>query len=221
MASRPRRLPIRIARPVLLCLGLAALSLSGCTTFSALNSASRNLDAFELNSLPPQTGQRSSRSLVFVAEPSVSGAVGSERIVIRPTALQVAFLSDGRWVETAPTMIRNLLARSLSNSGRLAMVSTNTVGPLPDYTILTDVEAFEARVGSPSGAAARVNVSMTLTVLRDSDGLMLATQRFSRAADAPNLEAETIAAAFDAAMSPLLRDATNWATGVMTGRPGV
>jgi cholesterol transport system auxiliary component len=221
MASRPLRLPSRIVRPVLLCLGLAALSVSGCTTFSALNSASRNLDAYQLNPLPPQPGQRGGRALVFVADPSVTGAVGSERIVVRPTALQVAFLSDGRWVESGPTMIRNLLARSLSNSGRLAMVSTNTVGPLPDFTLLTDVESFEARVGAPSGAAARVDIAMTLTVVRDSDGRMIASQRFARTADAPDLESTSITAAFDAAMGPLLRDATGWAVGVMTGNPGV
>jgi cholesterol transport system auxiliary component len=219
MASRPLRLRSRIARPVFLCFGLAALSLSGCTTFSALNSAARNLDAYELNPLPPQPGQTSTRTLVFVADPSVSGAVGSERIVVRPTALQVAFLGDGRWVEPGPVMIRNLIARSLANSNRLAMVSTNSVGPLPDFTILTDVETFEAQIGSPTGAAARAEVAMTITVVRDADGRLVASRRFARAADAPNIEADSVAAAFDAAMGPLLREATGWATGVMTGRP--
>jgi cholesterol transport system auxiliary component len=221
MTPSSRRPARHLARPALLCLGIAALGLSGCTTFSALNSASRNLDAYQLAPLPPQPGQRAGRALVFVAEPSYSGALGSERIVVRPTALQVAFLSDGRWVEPAPVMIRNLLARSLANSGRIAMVSTNTVGPLPDFTLLADIEAFEARVGAPTGTAARIDVALTLTVMRDSDGRMLATRRFARSADAPDLEASTVAAAFDAAMGPLLGEAIAWAATVMTGSAGV
>ena len=221
MTSRPTLLLSRPARMALLVFGLAAPWLSGCTTFSALNSASRNLDAYQLNALPPQPGPRGGRTLVFVAEPSVSGAVGSERIVVRPTALQVAFLSDGRWVEPGPVMIRSLVARSLANSGRLAMVSTNSVGPLPDFTLLTDIETFEARVGPPSGAAARVEVAITFSIVRDADGRLVATQRFSRSADTLSLEADAVAAAFDAATGPLLRDATAWATAVMTGRAGV
>ena len=118
-------------RPSRLWLVLVLVAFSGCTTFASLNSAARNLDAYELRPLPPQGPIRVGGQMVFVAEPSVSGALGSERIVVKPDALQVAFLPDGRWVEPTSVHIRNLLARSLANSGRLGLVSTSTVGPLP------------------------------------------------------------------------------------------
>lgn len=204
----------RLLPATLLLMGAA---LSGCTTFSSLNSAARNLDAYELHPLPSQGTVRPGGRTVFVADPSVTGALGSERIVIKPTPLQVAFLPDGRWVEATPQMVRNLLARSLSNSGRLGLVSTNAVGPLPDYTVMTDLETFQAEVGSPSGAPARVIVTMTISVARDVDGRLVAARRFSQAADATGKDADEIAHAFDAAMSVILREATPWTVGVITG----
>ena len=93
--------------------------------------------------------------------------------------------------------IRNLLARSLANSGRLGLVSTNTVGPLPDFTVMTDVETFQAEVGSPAGAPARVIVAMTISIARDVDGRLVAAQHFVRTADPTGLDAPQIVAAFD------------------------
>lgn len=210
MMPRPRRL-----LPAALL--IAAAALSGCTTFSSLNSAARNLDAYELHPVPGEGTVRPGGRAVFVAEPSVTGALGSERIVIKPTPLMVAFLPDGRWVESTPQMVRNLIARSLANTGRLGLVSTNTVGPLPDYTLMTDLETFQAEVGSPTGAPARVVVAMTVSVARDVDGRLVAARRFSRTVDATGIDADEIALAFDAAVGAVLREATGWSVAVMTG----
>ncbi len=210
MTPRPRRL-------LTVALLIIGGGLSGCTTFSTLNSAARNLDAYELQPLPAQGTIRPGGRSVFVAEPSVTGALGTERMVIKPTPLQVAFLPDGRWVEATPQMVRNLLARSLANSGRLGLVSTNTVGPLPDYTVMIDIETFQAEVGAPSGAPARVVVSMTVSIARDVDGRLIAAHRFSHTADATGVKADEVAIAFDATMDAILREATSWSLGVMTG----
>lgn len=215
MMPRARH-PILIATlPVAL-----ALALGGCSTISSVNKAARNLDAYELNPLPiAAVATRPSSRILFVAEPTVSGATGSERIVVKPDALQVTFLGDGRWVETAPVHIRNLLARSFANSGRLTMSTTSSIGPLPDYTLLTDVDHFQAEI-LPRGSAApaQVVVGMTLTLVRDADSSLIATRRFYRVVAAADTDAPAIAAAFDAAMTPLLRDATSWGLSVMTGR---
>lgn len=208
-------LALRPAAGLVLALGLAALS--GCGAVSSLNSASRNLDAYELRPLPPQGPARVAGRQVFVAEPTVTGALGTERIVVKPDAFAVAFLPDGRWVEPTAVHIRNLIARSLANSGRLGLVSTASVGPLPDYTVMIDVETFQAEVGAPDGAPARVVIALTISIARDADGRLLAAQRFSRSADAAGLDAPDVVRAFDAAMSSLLRDSTAWAVGVMGG----
>ena len=209
----PRLAPVALAT-------LSALALAGCTALGSVNSAARNLDAYELTPLPVATAaSRPSSRMLFVAEPVISGAIGSERIVLKPNALQVTFLGDGRWVEPAPLHIRNLLARSFANSGQLSLVTTSSVGPLPDYTLLADVDRFQAEIlPDGAGARARVVVSMTLTLVRDADAGLVATRRFLRVAEAADIDAMDIAAAFDAAMTPILREATAWGLRVITGR---
>ena len=76
-----------------------ALGAGGCSTVSSLNSAARNLDAYALNPLPPQPAARRGSRILFVAEPTVPGAVATDRIVMKPNAIQVTLLGDGRWVE--------------------------------------------------------------------------------------------------------------------------
>ncbi len=219
----PRRLRSRLQAVVVL-LALAA-GTAGCATFSSLNSSARALDTYELNPLPASasaTGGRGGSRLVFVADPTAPAAVATDRIVIKPNALQVTLASDGRWVEAAPAHVRNLLARSLANTGRYAFVTAGTIGPLPDFTVMTDIGAFEAQL-LPEGSAApvRVLVSMTLSVVRDADGRLVASRRFTRSAPASGTQAFAIVAAFETANTALLREAVPWATTVMTGAPGV
>lgn len=201
---------------------LVLLATSGCATVSALNSSARTLDTYELNPLPAGAGAgRGGGRLVFVAEPTAPAAIATDRIVLKPNNLQITLVGDGRWVEPAPAHVRNLLARSLSNTGRYALVTTASVGPLPDFTLMTDIDAFEAQLVPGTGAApARVVVSMTLSVVRDADARLVASRRFSRAAEAGGTDAMSVATAFEAANGAVLREAVPWATTVMTGAPG-
>ena len=218
-------LPLRLVRhlPAAALLLALALGASGCATLSSLNASARALDTYELNPLPATAATgRSGGRMVFVADPTAPAAVATDRIVLKPNTLQVALLGDGRWVEAAPAHVRNLLARSLANTGRYAFVTTGSIGPLPDFTLLTDIDAFEAQL-LPEGSAApaRVVVSMILSVVRDSDGRLVASRRFSRTADSQDTDAVAIVAAFEAANTAVLREAVPWATTVMTGAPGV
>ena len=162
-------------------LAAIAVGAAGCTTISSLNSAARPVDTYALNPLPAPAGAvRSGSRQVFVAEPTAAGAAASDRIVVRPNPLQVTLLADGRWVEAAPTHLRNVIARSLANTGRFALVSTSTSAPLPDFSLLVDIDAFEARILPPGGPAASVVVSLTLAIVREADGRLLASRRFTR-----------------------------------------
>lgn len=213
-------MPVPRLRAAALVLAIA-LAVPGCATVSSLNSSARNLDAYALTPLPEQPVARSGSRILFVAEPSVPGAVATDRIVMMPSSIQVTLLGDGRWVEPAPVHIRNLLTRSFANTGRFAFVTSGTIGPLPDYTLMTDVESFEARLLPEGGAPAEVVVSMTLSVARDADGRLVASRRFTRTATALDTDALAVVSAFEVAMGALLREAVPWATSVMTGGPGV
>ena len=142
--------------------------------------------------------------------------------MLKPNALQVTLLGDGRWVEAAPTHIRNLIARSFANTGRFAFVTTATVGPLPDFTRADRRRpASRPQLLPPGRAPVRVVVSLTLSVVRDADSRLLASRTLHANGRGPDTDALSIVSAFEAANGALLREAIPWATAMMTGAPGV
>ena len=64
-------------------------------------------------------------------------------------------------------------------------------------------------------------VSLTLAIVREADGRLLASRRFTRTAEAADTDALAVVSAFDAANGALLREAVPWAAAVMTGAGGV
>lgn len=136
---------------------------------------------------------------------------------MRPMPVQITLLPDGRWPDTAPAHIRETLTRSFANTGRFALVTSGTSGPLPDYTLMTDVESFEARRTAAGPGTAEVVVSMRMTVLRNSDGRLIGNRRFARIVPAPDTEALSVVSAFNAATGGMLGEAVPWATRLMTG----
>lgn len=217
----PSMTPIQLARAAAvrlvvrfgLLVGLAALS--GCAAISTLNSASQSLDTFDLSAsvVPPGAPTRSSRVLL-VATPTASSAIATDRMVIKPNPLQIKYLPDGRWVDAAPMHVQALLIRSIGNSGGVAFVGGDTAGPLPDYVLLTDLQAFQAEVGPPS----QVLVRMSLTLVRDIDRRVIASRTFETTVNLGSTDAMPVAAAFNAAMAGLLRQATVWTVSAMGGR---
>lgn len=212
MTVRPRRRP-----SVTL---FAALALAGCGALSALDTASETLTTYALAPPPAATiGPARGGAAVFVEEPVAASALMTDRILIRPGSLRVAYLADGRWVDAAPVHVRSLLASSVANTGRFGFVTTTSRGPLPDYSVLTDIEAFEARITPETGDGVLVVVRMTLTLVREPEGRIVAARRFERSVPAAGVSADLVVPAFEAAMRPLLAEAAGWATATLTGAP--
>jgi cholesterol transport system auxiliary component len=110
------------------------------------------------------------------------------------------------------------MVRSLAGTGRFGFVAGQSSGPLPDYVLLTDLQAFQAEV-APAGAnpPVEVVVNLTVTVLRDIDRRVVATRSFVRRAGAPDDDALTVVRAFDAAMQPVLAEMVSWTLAVVGG----
>lgn len=209
-------IPVSLLRAGALSLGLALLG--GCAAVSTLNSASQSLPTFDLTDAAPPPGQpsRSSRVLL-VAAPTASSAINTDRIVIRPNVLEVAYLPDGRWIDAAPVHVQALLVRSIANSGAVGFVGGDAAGPVPDFVLLTDLQTFQAELAL-DGKPTRVAVRMTLTLVRDLDRRLVAARTFEGSAPLGSTDALAVAVAFDSAMRGILREATRWTVGAMGGR---
>lgn len=209
------RVPVR-ALGALVLLGL----LGGCQAISTLNDASRSLDSFDLAAaaVPPGPEARS-RRVLLVALPTATGAVATDRIIVKPNPLQVAYLPDSRWIDPAPQHVQSLLIRSIGNSGGVGFVGGDAAGPVPDFVLLSDLQTFDAEIG-PDGKPRQVTVRLNLTLVRDFDRALVASRRFEATVPLASTEPLSVAAAFNSAMAAILRDATRWTVAGMGGRVG-
>ncbi len=191
-------------------IGLGLTTMAGCSALSSIQSASRPLDTYELAPLPAGTVPTSrGRRHLEVALPTATGTLTSDRIVIKPTPLQVEALPDARWVNETTDHVQLLLVRSLANSGRFALVTSAGTGPSPDYVLLTDLQAFQAEVGA-EGVTVVIRTRMTL--LSDTDGRVLSSRSFSTSKTVPDTSADLVVSAFDEAMTQQLTEVIGWLT---------
>jgi cholesterol transport system auxiliary component len=196
---------------------IALAALGGCSPLASLSAASAPLDAYALTPLQAEARSTGSRHIV-VELPTASGAIVTDRILVKPAPLQVAFLPDARWVDPAPELVQTLLVQSLQASGAFRLVGRQTLGLLPDYTLLTEIRDFQAETLPPDGVAShRIRVGLVLTLVRESDRSVVATRSFDAAADVGNAGALTIVTAFDAAMAAVLAEAVAWVGGITRG----
>ncbi len=201
---------------------LAALSLlGGCAAVSSLNSASQPLPTYDLGVAAgtPARATPASRRVLLVAPPTALGAFDSDRMVVKPNALQVAYLPNARWVDSVPRQTQTLLIRAIGNTGALGYVGGEGAGPTPDYVLLTDIQAFQVEM-DPTGRTGRVTVRLTLTLVRDVDRALVASRVFERQAPLADPDPLSVANAYNAAMTSLLGEAARWSIGAMGGRVG-
>ncbi len=190
-------------------LALMLLPLGGCSAVSAVSGAATPLDAYTLSPLPAAADARQTGRHLVVEVATASGAIATDRILIKPNTLQAQYLPGGRWVDPAPVLIQSLLVASLQNQGGFRRVGRDGAGLLPDFTLLTDLREFQ--VEPARGAVPQqVRVAAVLTLVRESDRSLAASRRVE--ATAPVSADTTLAqvAAFDAAMRQVLGDAVAW-----------
>lgn len=193
--------------------------LGGCAAISTLDSASAPLPTYDLGVAAgtPVRGVPTSRRVLLVAPPTALGAFNSDRMVIKPNALQVAYLPNSRWADAAPRQIQTLLIRAIANSGAVGYVGGEGAGPTPDFVLLTDIQAFQAEL-EPGGEGGHVVARLALTLVRDADRGLVGSRMLEARVPLASTEPLAVANAFNAAMTGMLREATRWTVGAMGGR---
>src|SRR6056297_1352115 len=127
---------------------IAALMLGGCAAITSISDATRPLDAYELRAPSDPPGVQGSLQRHLVIEtPVASGAIDTDRIMIRPGPFQTAYLPGVRWVDTAPVMMQTILVRSLSDTGALRFVGRRSLGGQADYMLMSELTDFQAELG--------------------------------------------------------------------------
>lgn len=191
---------------------LLALATSGCAAISALDSASEPLDIYELQTPPIEGAGRRGWAELVVEEPIASGALSSERIMIRPAPLQAQYLPGVRWSDAPPAMLQTLLLRSLAETGAFASVGRAPLGAQGDYALLGELTDFQAeRFGAESPTT--VHLRLMLRLVREQGASVVASRTFEVREPAQDDDTASIVAAFDRASQRMIAEILPWAVG--------
>jgi cholesterol transport system auxiliary component len=194
---------------------VAALGLSGCGAISALNSAATPLDAYELRAPDglPQATRTSGRAL-SVEPPTTSGALDTDRIMLKPNAVQSLYLPDGRWASELPAMWQTMTLRAFEDTGALAYVGRRPLGAAGDVALLTEITDFQAELG-PDAETATIRLRVTARMVRESDARVLSRRVFSASLPVDSVETLGLVNGFNAASDLVLADMVRWGLGVI------
>lgn len=181
-----------------------SLSLAGCAALPGGGPAP--LDTYELSAPSPEAGRRS-RIQLLIAEPSALKALDGENIVVRPAPGEIQFLKGAQWADRLPKVVQARLAEAFQSSGAFSGVGRPGEGLAIDYQVITEIRAFEIRVGG--GGQARVELFVRL--LNDRNGTVRASRVFEAAAGLPGESNENYVAALDAAFRQAATEIVVWA----------
>lgn len=195
-------------RPAIIPLTLTML-LSGCGLMSVLG-GEPNRDMFELRA--PDTGSgrcgRGQVAEVVVELPKSRGSLDSERIMIRPSPLQTAYLPDAIWGDPVPAMLQGLLVETLSRNDAFSHVGRAPLGIGGDYALISEIRAFNAET---VGEGALVRLEVDAQMVREMDASVASRGQFSATAEAAGTRPDDLIPAFDAAGQQLLGEMNAWA----------
>lgn len=183
---------------------------SGCGALSSLSEASEELDSYTLSPASAAGLPVAGRGHLVVELPTSAGALGTDRILIKPVPFQAQYLPDGRWSDPAPVLVQTLLVASFQNLGGFRLVGRTGAGLMPDYTLMTEVQEFQAEPAGPVTPEITVRVSLMLTLIRESDRRILATRRITATESAASDQTTLVVQAFDRALQTVLREAVLW-----------
>jgi len=147
---------------------------------------------------------------VVVEEPFAASAVNTDRIALMPELTEVRYYADARWVDRAPRLVQTLLVESFENTGHIGAVGRQAIGLTSDFTIKSELREFQAEYFGLEGSGPRVRVRLNLKIIKEPEGLIVASKSFERAVDIEKDDIKMIVEGFDRALGRVLKKSITW-----------
>lgn len=182
---------------------MAPLALCGCSLLAS--------DPPVLYDLSPKNtfddaGPRVDWQLV-IEEPTTANSINTDRIAIRPQALEIQYFPGVKWTDRAPALVQTLLVESFENSGRIVGVGRRSIGLNGDYVLTSELREFEAQ---STGTGTAVRVRMVLKLIRQTSGGIVASTTIEGATTAASDQPGDVVNAFDDALGKVLKRTVVW-----------
>ncbi|MBL8574550.1 MAG: membrane integrity-associated transporter subunit PqiC [Hyphomicrobiaceae bacterium] len=183
--------------------GGATLLLAGCAVLSAGPAEAPSI--YDLTA-PRDIGVvRASAGQYLVPEPTAVRAIDSDRIVVRPGGGEISYLAGAQWSDRLPKLVQSRLVETLENTGKVKAVGRPGQGLAIDWQIVTELRAFEVDLG-----AGRAKVTMSVKLMNDRNGRVVATEVFFAEVPVAGDSAGAVVKGLDDASDQVLAGAVKW-----------
>ncbi len=178
------------------------LLLAGCSS----SNVPRAFDLSAPSSFPARAG--AVRGQLIVVEPKAIASLDTERIAVRDRAGPIPTSPTG--LGRPPSrLLQARLIQAFENANRLRSVGRPGDRLASDWQLIADVRSFEV----VAGGATEVVVELSVKLVNDRSGRILAGRVFTGRAPAAGIDAGNVSAAFNTAVQRVLGEIAIWATG--------
>lgn len=187
-------------RRTLLIAPLLAL-LAGCAAILPTPS----VETYDLASAVATVPRQGRTTQVLVPEPAADRAYDTDRIVVRPSASEIAYFAGAQWSDRLPRLVQSRLIAALEASGRFRAAGRPGQGLAIDRQLVIEIRAFDY-----VSTAGRVEIALSVKLMDDRTGRVITTEIF-RAEEPSADDAKSIAAALGRAQARVFTDIAAWA----------
>ena len=182
--------------------GLLSLGLAGCALGGS--AAPTTYDLVAPRSFAPAKG---AGYQLVVSEPTTVQALDTNRIMIRPRADQISYYKGVAWSDRLPHLYQVRMIESLQNSGAARAVFSADDRADGEYTLATEVRAFQ--IDNTSGHAA-ADVEVFAKLINNDSSKVVASKAFSANVPAASDNPAAGVAALNQALTEVLQDTSTW-----------
>jgi cholesterol transport system auxiliary component len=198
--------PSRVTRAA--SLAVLALLLGGC---AAIGLGPPPPSTFDL--IAPKSARigGGARGQLVVPEPTAIAVLDTERVVVRPTAGEVAHLAGVQWSDRLPKLLQARIVQTFENISRIRAIGRPGDRLTPDYQLVLDIRAFNIAATTEPFAEVEIGAK----IVADKEGRVVAAKVFRATVPTPTTEGAGAVSAVNAAFGRAAVDIVQWAARVL------
>lgn len=140
-----------------------------------------------------------------VAEPTADRTLDTARIALIKDGLQVEYYADVTWIDRLPVLLQGLIVQSFTRSGAITSVGTDRDRLQAAFLLRTGLQAFYTR-----GPGGPVRIFLDATLLTLPARMTVGTTTITADETPAATTMEAVVAAFDEALSRVLKELVLW-----------
>lgn len=184
-----------------------AIALAGCLNLGGPKPPPTllTLASPDVTELPSRSAK--SGAAITVVVPTVPAAVQTNRIPVRMSATEYAYLKNAQWIDAPSSLFQRLLADTITARTKLVVLDPRQTTHDPGHRLTGQLLEFGLDATNPSAPQVRVRYDATISL---ADGTGVATRRFEAGRPVTRQDGPAVANALNAAAAEVATQVADW-----------